>query len=172
MTEKKRICFYSILSSGHLNVCASVAKVFLDNHPEFEIYFVVDRPWFERLSKIDSRFKFGVFDYADQSMELRMANIVQKLEKTLKMSWFDKLLETWRMFVQDETLEEVDIKSEAKIKEINPNFLICDQGWHLPAMIKSGVPYAFIASCNPLIFRLDGFPMMGIGKLNLRIFFR
>lgn len=28
-------------------------------------------------------------------------------------------------------------------------------------MIKSKVPYAFLVSCNPLLFSLDGFPQMG-----------
>ena len=48
--ETFKVCFYSILSSGHLNVCATLGKILLDNHPDFEVYFVVDAEWKQKLS--------------------------------------------------------------------------------------------------------------------------
>ena len=56
---------------------------------------------------------------------------------------------------------QIDEPAERLIKEIKPDFLACDQVWHLPAMINSGIPYGFICSASPLMLNLDGFPKMG-----------
>lgn len=61
-----------------------------------------------------------------------MAYIVDKLEECLHMNLIDKLHQTWKMFIEDDTLMEVDEKSEEQIKLISPDFLICDQGCKFP----------------------------------------
>ena len=64
MTKKKRIVFYLILSTGHVNVCASVSKVLLDRFQnEIDIYFIVDKLWKDKLAKMDSRFIYAAFEY-------------------------------------------------------------------------------------------------------------
>ena len=106
MSEKKKLLFYSILSSGHLNVCASLAKVLLDNHSDIEVWFIADRQWSERLGRIDSRFKFSIVEL-NEHFELKMAGIVQKLEACLRMKPVEKLVHTWKMFVEDGSFYEV-----------------------------------------------------------------
>lgn len=108
MSEKKKLVFYSILSSGHLNVCASLAKVLLDNHPDFEVWFIVDQQWAQRLGRIDSRFQFGIVEL-NENFELKMASIVQKLEASLHMKPVDKLVHTWKMFIEDNSFYEVSL---------------------------------------------------------------
>ena len=61
-------------------------------------------------------------------MQSRMTEIVVKLESCLKMSYFDKLVNTLKIFLLDDVLFEVDSKSEELIKKIKPNLLLCDQG--------------------------------------------
>ena len=47
-------------------------------------------------------------------------------------------------------------------KKKTTNFLVlCDQNFHLPAMLKCDVPFAFICSYNPLFLSIDGYPKMG-----------
>lgn len=83
---------------------------------------MVDKQWADKLSKIDSRFKFGCFDYDDKKNDIRILNIVEKLERTLSMSLIDRQIETWNLFARDPTLIEVDRKSEEKLREIKPDY--------------------------------------------------
>lgn len=55
----------------------------------------------------------------------------------------------------------MDEAVEGLIKVVKPDYLCCDQGWHLPAMVNSGVPYGFVCSASPLMLNLEGFPRMG-----------
>lgn len=62
MSKVKKIAIYPLRSSGHTNVCVTIAKVLLNNYPgQVEIYFMLDEPWKEKISKLDSRFKFRTF---------------------------------------------------------------------------------------------------------------
>lgn len=49
---------------------------------------------------------------------------------------------------------EFDVKAEAKIRELKPDFLLCDQLVALPAMQLA--PYAFLCSANPLLMAFEG----------------
>lgn len=123
MADKKKLLFYSILSSGHLNVCASLAKVLLDNHPDIEIWFIADQQWAQRLGRIDSRFKFGIVEL-NENFELKMASIVQKLEACLHMKPVDKLVHTWKMFIEDGSFYQVNFRSFSR-KPLPTYLLIC-----------------------------------------------
>jgi len=164
--QKKKLAFYSILSSGHFNVCASLAVAILNRFSDrIEVYFIVDAKWKAHLEKIDSRFKFGVFEYDQKDGDQRLVEVVNKLEATLTMDVLEKAKTTWSLFVKDPTLIEVDAKSEQQIKKIKPDFLLCDQAANLPAMVNSGCRRGFIVSLNPLVLDFDGFPnvMSGAG---------
>jgi len=162
MTKLKKICFYSILSSGHLNVCASIGTVLLNNHPDdIEIYFIADEQWAEKLAKIDKRFKFGIIDYDNKDQEFRMIELVNKIEKTVYLSLVERMKVVWSIFMQDKTVMDIDRKSDEKIKEIKPDLLLCDQVVHLPAIHSNKIPYAFIESASPCIFNFEGFPNVG-----------
>ena len=161
----KKIVFYSILSTGHLQVCASIGKALLDKKDsDYEVTFIVDKRWPKTLAKIDERFKFAVVEYELQNMGMRMGKLIKNLEDSLKMNEYDRIYNIWKIFVfEDELFMLIDEKSEEKIKEINPDFLLCDQNWILPTMINSKVPYGIIVSCNPLAFGIESpeLPMIG-----------
>lgn len=59
-----------------------------------EIYFITDRKWATKLSEIDSRFRFGIFDYDNPDDQLRSDEIIKKLESSLKMRPIDKQVNT------------------------------------------------------------------------------
>ena len=84
------------------------------------------------MAKKDSRYKFAVIEYDCKESEEKMANIINELEATLKMSEIEKLEFTWKLFSEDfqKTLNEVDAKSEAKLREIEADFILMDQGKH------------------------------------------
>lgn len=85
IVQKKKLAFYSILSSGHLNVCISLGRVLLDKFgDQIEVYFIVDRVWKEKIEKIDSRFKFGTFEFDKKEDESRMIDIANRFEKCLR----------------------------------------------------------------------------------------
>lgn len=47
MAKVKRIAIYSLLSSGHFNVCVTLAKVLLNNYGDkIEIYFITGKRFF------------------------------------------------------------------------------------------------------------------------------
>lgn len=79
------------------------------------MWFIVDSVWASKLKAIDSRFEFGIVELKDFSV--KMTGMVQKLEADLKMDQaLDKLITTWRMFVEDPILfevwkEELDFRS-------------------------------------------------------------
>lgn len=52
--------------------------------------------------------------------------------------------------------------SGEKIKEIQPDVLLCDQIFHTPAMYSLGIPVFFIVSANPLIYGFNGYPKIGL----------
>lgn len=84
-----------------------MAKVLLDNHPDFEVWFIADSVWSTKLKAIDSRFKIALVELKED-YNAKLAGMVQKLEAVLKMDQvIDKLLVTWRMFVEDPILFEV-----------------------------------------------------------------
>lgn len=71
-------------SSGHLNVCASLGVAILNRFSDrIDVYFIVDAKWKAHLEKIDSRFKFGVFEYDQQDGDQRILEVVNKLEAAL-----------------------------------------------------------------------------------------
>lgn len=160
MGEKKRIAFYSILSSGHMNVCVSLAKAILDQHADkVDIYFVCDQEWETKLRKMDERIKLVRIEYDSDEAKNRMADMVDKFKMFLSLPHIEKTIGTWQAFINDRSTIEIDKVSGVQIKKINPDFLLCDQIFSLPAM--QGYPYAFIASANPLVFGFDGYPIMG-----------
>ena len=68
---------------------------------------MVDACWKAHLEKIDSRFKFGVFEYDNQNDHQRLVKIVDELESTLSMNLMDKAKTVWSLFIKDPTLIEV-----------------------------------------------------------------
>ena len=51
------------------------------------------------------------------------------------MNIFDKLEMIWSVFVKDDLLLEVDQKSQELIRELKPDFLLCDQIWCMASTI-------------------------------------
>ena len=167
---KKKILFYSILLPGHINVCASIGTNLLNNHSDkVDVHFVVDHSYEKRLQELDSRFKIRSYTY-EREDTLRTTYMIDRLESCLQMDLVDKAVLCWKMFVEDDLLIEGDEKTHRLIEEIKPDFILADQNFHLPALLLSKVPYAFICSYNPLFFALDGYPMMGSGWCDLNSF--
>ena len=82
----KKIAIYPLRSSGHTNVCVTIAKVLLNNYADqVEITFLLDNQWKEKLSKLDSRFKFRTFEYDKPEQENHVANLLEKLEPVTKL---------------------------------------------------------------------------------------
>lgn len=127
ITTKKKIAFYSILCSGHLNVCKSIASALLDKHSDkIEIYFIVNPEWAEKLRKYDSRFKFGIIELEQKND--RIEEFISNLEPVLSSPLVDRIISSWTHFLDWNVLPEIDRKSQEKIEEIQADFLICDQG--------------------------------------------
>lgn len=163
--KKKKIVFSSILLPGHLNVCTSIGTSLLNNHSDkVDVYFIVDHFYATKISEYDSRFIVRSFRYQNET-KLRTNYIIDTLEACLKMSLVEKSILCWRMFVDDDLLIEADANTEKLIKEIAPDFLLCDQNFHLPAILNCKIPYAFICSYNPLFFAInESLPKMGSGN--------
>ena len=127
INKKKVIAFYSIMSSGHFNVCKSLAKLLLDKYSDkLEIYFIVDAEWQGKLANFDERFKFGVIEYDNDQQKERIQDIVAKTEPLLSATCVVKQENAWINFLDWNVLPEIDRKSEEKILEV-ADFLICDQ---------------------------------------------
>lgn len=125
MSEKKKIAFYCLLSSGHFNVCVSLAKAMLDQHSEkVEIYFVCDKEWEKKLRKIDNRFKLAKFEYETKEAETRMSSLIDGFKKFLNLPQVERLITLMEGFMQNRTILEIDIKVEEQLKKISPDFLL------------------------------------------------
>lgn len=150
------------LNSGHLNSCSAVATCLLNNHPNFETYFVVDNEYGEKLRKKDQRFKVFTFDYEEkEENKIRTDYVIDTLESCLKMDLPEKSNLCWTMFIDDERLIQADKEIEKIIKKVKFDFIIADQNFHVPSLLRSGIPYSFLCSYNPLAFSFDGLPLMG-----------
>lgn len=161
MAEKKKICFYSIMCSGHLNVCVSLAKSILDNHSDkVDVYFVCNEEWEAKLRKMDDRFKLAKYEYKTNEAKNRTSHMIDSFKAFLKKPHLEKVIGIWHILLEDKAIVEIDALSREQIRKINPDFLLCDQVFSLPGM--QDYPYAFVASANPLVFRFDGFPIPGI----------
>uniref|UniRef100_A0AAN0LVW8 UDP-glycosyltransferase n=1 Tax=Polyphagotarsonemus latus TaxID=1204166 RepID=A0AAN0LVW8_9ACAR len=160
--EKKKLVFYSILSSGHLNVCSAVGTALLNKFADdVEVYFIAEKVWAEKLKKIDQRFKIGLIDLSSE--EDRIIDVVKDTEKSLNLSHIDSIKFLFeKFFMSDvERLFETDKKSGEQIKKIKPDFILCDQILQLPAMLEHNIPYGFIISTNIAGLKIDGFPYIG-----------
>ena len=85
--------------------------------------------------------------------------MIDTLEACLSMSLIDKQALFWKMMLEDDLLIEGDRKTEEIIKNLNLDFLLCDQNFHLPAILLSNLPYAFINTYNPCFFAINGLAM-------------
>ena len=138
--EKKRIGFYSCLAVGHLNVCLTIGKTLLEQFGDkLEVYFITDEFFGEKVAKVDARFKLAKFQYAGQKDESRFNDVIIKLESFLGLPVTERLLKSMDVFIYDPTDEQIDLAAEKPIRELNFDFLLCDQFSHLPSM--SLVPY-------------------------------
>ena len=117
---------------------------------------MVDQEWQEKLSKIDGRFKYAIIDQNKQKVDSVKSGLMEKFEENLKLPLAERILKSWGFFFQeaDNPMFEFDVKAEAKIRELKPDFLLCDQLVALPAMQLA--PYAFLCSANPLLMAFEG----------------
>lgn len=161
MLQKRKIAFYCILATGHVNLCASIGKVLLDLFPDqIEIYFFVDELWRQKLEKIDSRFKYVICVY-DTYDEARLKSIIENVEKFMGMPLIDRLKGVYDLFVYDSTEEEIDKVVEEAIEDLKPNLVLCDQFRLLPSLLTTKVNYGFVSSTSPSIFLIDNYPFFG-----------
>ena len=170
------------------NVCVTLAKSILNNHPDVEVYFIVDKEWEGKLGKFDERFKFGVIE-CDNQQENRLEKLLIENEALLKLPLLERTtVSLWTTLTGDQTGLEMDMKagkglstdllpcemtplllltllffSEKKICHIRPDVLLCDQAFHLPSMHSLDIPFFFIVSANPLAFGFEGFRTIGLG---------
>ena len=166
MSKVKKIAIYPLRSSGHTNVCVTIAKVLLNNYPgQVEIYFLLDPIWQEKISKLDSRFKFKVFQYDRKEQENQTTDFMDLLEPITKLPLVQRMGSLWTSFADQRDDElEWDRRIGDLLVELKPDLILMDQMFLLPAVIRAGCPYAFIVSANPLTFNLsEEFPMIGSG---------
>lgn len=71
----------------------------------------MDAEWQAKLAKADSRFKFGVIDYDNTDSQNRIMDLIQKFEQCLELPLIDRTIQTWRMFLGDMSILEIDRKS-------------------------------------------------------------
>uniref|UniRef100_A0AAN0LJ20 UDP-glycosyltransferase n=1 Tax=Polyphagotarsonemus latus TaxID=1204166 RepID=A0AAN0LJ20_9ACAR len=163
MSDKKKIAFYGFLTSGHMNLCSSVASVLLNNYPdELEIYFFTDSLWAKKLSKVDSRFKFEIYDYKSKDQENYVSEMVKGMEPYLYLSNIDKIKGLCSSFYKTEDLIYVDLEVSKLIKKLKPDYILCDMVAHMPSLVESKIPYSFIVSCNPLVIDEESLPICGL----------
>uniref|UniRef100_A0AAN0N7M6 UDP-glycosyltransferase n=1 Tax=Polyphagotarsonemus latus TaxID=1204166 RepID=A0AAN0N7M6_9ACAR len=164
MSEKKKILFYTYLSIGHLNVCSSIASILLDKyHDEIEINFLVDEIWAKKLSIIDSRFKFNIYEASKKNEEDLITKTIKKLEDSLNLPYFDRTIEIYKTFYEKpDDLVFTDEQISKIINELKPDYILCDLISQMPSVIGSKIPHSFIISCNPLVLDIEDFPSMGL----------
>uniref|UniRef100_A0AAN0N6H0 UDP-glycosyltransferase n=1 Tax=Polyphagotarsonemus latus TaxID=1204166 RepID=A0AAN0N6H0_9ACAR len=164
MTDKKKIAFYGILSSGHLNLCSAVASTLLNLYPsEIDVYFFVDQNWAEKLSKVDSRFKFETFEYKNEDEKNFFAKFISQLEPLLSLSNLEKVKMIFNMSLDNiDSFIEKDKDVSKLIKKLKPDFILCDFLSHMPSVVGSKIPYSFIISAHPSVLDIEGFPYFGL----------
>uniref|UniRef100_A0AAN0N794 UDP-glycosyltransferase n=1 Tax=Polyphagotarsonemus latus TaxID=1204166 RepID=A0AAN0N794_9ACAR len=164
MSVKKKIAFYGILSSGHLNLCSAVASTLLNLYSsEIDVYFFVDQNWAEKLSKVDSRFKFETFEYKNEEQKNYVAKFIEMMEPTLALPNIEKLKAFLNLTIAKDNGEKtIDDEIFLLIKKLKPDYLLCDRLSHMASVVASKIPYSFIISCNPLLLDIEGFPYFGL----------
>lgn len=100
----------------------------------------MNETWANKLKKLDERFKFALIEVEEE--QDRIDEMIEKIEPFLKSSLVDRLINSWINFLKWETLYDIDVKTEAKIKELNIDLIISDQVCHFPAM--QSAPHVFI----------------------------
>uniref|UniRef100_A0AAN0LH68 UDP-glycosyltransferase n=1 Tax=Polyphagotarsonemus latus TaxID=1204166 RepID=A0AAN0LH68_9ACAR len=164
MQEKKKIAFYAVLSSGHVNFCASIASSLLNNYSDkLEVYFFTNFSWAEKLAKIDSRYKFEIYEYETKEQENVFGELAKKIEPLLTLSSEKRLKEMFKLIISSfDFFSFVDEKVSSLIKKLKPDYLLCDLMSHLPSMVESKIPYSFIVSANPLVIDIEDLPYFGL----------
>uniref|UniRef100_A0AAN0LM54 UDP-glycosyltransferase n=1 Tax=Polyphagotarsonemus latus TaxID=1204166 RepID=A0AAN0LM54_9ACAR len=164
MSEKKKIAFYAFLSSGHINFCSAIASTLLNNYPDkIEVYFFTDSSWAEKIAKIDSRYKFEIYEYEKKEQKDFINNLVSRIEPLLLLPNIDKIKELFKSFKQNaDYFYYIDEEVSKLIKKLKPDFLLCDMLSHLPAMAECKIPYSFIISTNPLVLDVEDLPLLGL----------
>uniref|UniRef100_A0AAN0LIZ6 UDP-glycosyltransferase n=1 Tax=Polyphagotarsonemus latus TaxID=1204166 RepID=A0AAN0LIZ6_9ACAR len=163
MPEKKKIAFFSLLESGHLNLCSSVATTLLNKYfDKFEIYFFTDQKWADKLSEKDSRFKFEIYEYETKEQENFLEDMVNQLEPLLSLSHVEKMKILLKSFDYKDDFVYVDQEVSKLIKKLKPDYILCDLFCHMPALVENKIPYSFIISTNPLVLDIKDLPLLGL----------
>jgi len=162
--EKKRIVFYTLLSVGHTNLSLWLSRAILDRYSKyFEIAFIVDDYWEDRLSKLESRIKFLVINYENKQETYRDDQQIEYFKMIAKLELADRMTTIWDAF---KYRIELLIKTEKKVYDLlvnyKPDFIFIDQIFLMPSVIKSKIPFSYICSVNPLVFDFkEDFPYLG-----------
>uniref|UniRef100_A0AAN0LHV3 UDP-glycosyltransferase n=1 Tax=Polyphagotarsonemus latus TaxID=1204166 RepID=A0AAN0LHV3_9ACAR len=158
----KNITFYNYLTSGHMNLSVSVVPTLLDNYSdEIDVFFFVDYLWAEKLSKIDLRFKFEIFEKKESKNE-EINAFIGILEPLLNLSEKERTKNLLKLTNDSKDLS-FDDEVSVLIKKLKPDYLLCDLVYHMPSLLECKIPYSFIISANPLILNIEDFPLIGVG---------
>uniref|UniRef100_A0AAN0LHH8 UDP-glycosyltransferase n=1 Tax=Polyphagotarsonemus latus TaxID=1204166 RepID=A0AAN0LHH8_9ACAR len=164
MSGKKKLAFYSILESGHLNLCSSIGSILLNKYSnDVEIYFFTDQLWAEKLSKRDSRFKFEIFGYETKEQENLIEIMINAMESIINLPEIDRVKAMVSFFNNPSEFAYIDQEVSKLIKKLKPDYLLCDLIGVMPSIIENKIPYSFIISGNPLVLDIEKFPVMGLG---------
>ena len=83
------------------------------------MYFLVDPEWQRKLSKIDSRFRFGLIEYDNPAQETRLISLVQRIKGRLALPLVDRFAKAWTDFLEDPTLMQIDEKAGKQVNVSN-----------------------------------------------------
>uniref|UniRef100_A0AAN0N5W9 UDP-glycosyltransferase n=1 Tax=Polyphagotarsonemus latus TaxID=1204166 RepID=A0AAN0N5W9_9ACAR len=164
MPEKRKIAFYAVLTSGHLNLCSAFGSTLLNLYSDkIDVYFFVDQNWAEKLSKIDLRFKFEIYENEKNEINDSSKDFVDSLRPLLALPNLEKTKLVLNMSVANiDAFLPTDQKVSKLIKKLKPDYILCDLTTHVPSVLDCGIPYSFIISTNPTILDVEDIPYFGL----------
>ena len=154
MTKKLKILFVPIDAIGHVSAAIGMAEVLIASG--HKVIFAINEQWRGRLDKygievvlLTQDDRPSDVDPAKRWADLFVGGGVIKSGTPLeiKINLRTKLVP---YFIEE--IKQLDIKVDQLLKDIKPNVVVLDQGFALPSVILSGIPWVLVCSFNPLMF--------------------
>jgi len=153
MSNKRQALFVPVDAVGHVNACVGLAEVLI--HAGYSVTFAVSTLWAGRLTKYGIREQLlrydddtGDSDPAKKYSAKLISDGVIGPESTPIKNLLNITQNSMPYFV--DRLADTDIMVGELLVTLKPDVVFVDQIIGLPSVVKSGIPWVLVCSCNPL----------------------
>lgn len=168
MVDRLVVLFLPMDAVGHVNACVGLAQVLVDSG--HRVLFAVKSGWKGRLTK-----------YGIEELILLEDTELEKSDKPamfLTQTLFNvgaigpgsplckakSLIQAWERNFVDEN-RRLDPILDELIAKVAPDLLMVDQNVALSAVDRSGLPWVYVCSCNPLrVIENENIPPFSSGE--------